>query len=74
VLGAAAQPIEQAVHEASFFGLPNRVGEWIGSDPVLYEVTVSDGGREHTVSFVKYDKSPAAAPLHKLVEAARQGT
>jgi hypothetical protein len=74
VLGAAAQPIERAVHEAGFFDLPSRVGEWIGSDPVLYEVTVSDGSREHTVSFVKYDESPATAPLRKVVEAARKST
>jgi hypothetical protein len=74
VLGAAAQPIEQAVHAAGFFDLPSRVGEWIGSDPMMFEVTVSDGDREHTVSFIKYDQSPATAPLHKLVEAARQRT
>ena len=68
---AATQQIEQAVHEAGFFELPNRVGEALGFDLISYEVTASDGARQHTVSFVKDDQSPATAPLRRLVAAAQ---
>jgi hypothetical protein len=59
--------LESLVREADFFSSPsNPPGQKIGTDFLKYEVTVSDHGRQHTVSF-NDDDAPATAPLRELV-------
>jgi hypothetical protein len=63
----AARRVEGLVGSAGFFGLP-AVGldDAVGADMFRYSLTVSDGGREHTASFV--EGSLSAAPLSGLIE------
>lgn len=63
---AEREPIEQLVHEAAFFSLPAVVEAEIGADLPQYELSVKDGAREHTVTFV--GESGEAALLHQLAE------
>ena len=64
-----AQQIEAAVRDTGFFSLPSNVGESLGFDKGTCRVTIVDGGRQHTVSYPKYDESPATASLRRLVSA-----
>lgn len=63
----AARRVEQLIDGAGFFSLPAADADGaVGADMFRYTVTASDGGREHTVSFV--EESPSAAPLFGLIE------
>lgn len=68
----AAQGIEQIVQSFGFFNLPATVGGGgIGADLIRYEITVSDGGRQHIVAF-EDDGSLETAPLRGLVDSLSQ--
>jgi len=65
---AAAQQVEQMVQSIGFFDLPAIVsGGALGADMFRYEITVTQGDRQHTVVFDD-DESPETAPLHRLVD------
>ena len=67
---AATQQVEQMVQETGFFDLPPDMRTEIGADLELYEVTVTEGDRQHTVTFNKdgkEDESPQVARLRRLV-------
>jgi hypothetical protein len=52
----------------NFFDLPaNPPGQKVGADFLKYEVTVSERGKQHTVTF-NDDDAPATAPLRELVQ------
>jgi hypothetical protein len=71
-LGAAAQQVEQMVQSIGFFDLPATIsGGTIGADLFHYEITVSEGDRQHTVTFTD-DDSPETAPLRRLVDTLTQ--
>lgn len=59
--------LEGLAREADFFALPAAVEGDVGADQFRYEVTVEDGGRRHTVTFV--GESGRAALLKELVDA-----
>ncbi len=63
--------IEQMIHNGRFFELPATVSGGIGADRFNYEITVSEGGRQHTVAFTE-DGSPQTAPLRRLVDTIAQ--
>ncbi len=65
---ARAQQVEQLVQSLGFFNLPVTVsGGGIGADLFHYEITVTQGDRQHTVAFDD-DDSPVTAPLRRFVE------
>ena len=68
---ARAQQIEQMVHSAGFFSLPAKLPGSLGADMFNFEITISDGERQHTITF--NESNPAAALLHKLVNALTKG-
>ncbi len=62
------QQVEGAVKSLDFFQLPAAVPDQaVGADYQQYEITVSDGGRQHKVTFYD-DESPGVAPLRNLVD------
>jgi hypothetical protein len=61
--------LEQLVRESDFFALPPAVEGEVGADQFRYEVTVEDGGRAHSVTFVG-DQGPQVAALRRIVAAA----
>jgi len=61
-----AARVEEAVRQIDFFNLPETVGG-IGADMFRYEITVSDGPRRHTVSFVD-DGSAEGNKLRHLAQ------
>ena len=72
LLNAAwAQRVEQMVRDARFFDLPAHIpGRTIGADLLLYEMTITEGNRRHTVTFD--EDSPESAPLRSVVTALTQ--
>jgi hypothetical protein len=69
---AAAQQVEQLIQSVGFFDMPATIsGGTIGADLYRYEITVSEGDRQHTVTFTD-DESPEIAPLRRLVETLTQ--
>jgi hypothetical protein len=59
--------VEQLIRDAGFFGLPAEAADdAVGADMRRYNVTVSDGGQQHTVSF--NEGSGSAATLLGLIE------
>lgn len=68
---ASALQLEQMVREARFFDLPAEIpGTTIGADLFRYEVTVTEGDRQHTVAFA--DDGAEIAPLRRLMGALGQ--
>jgi len=63
-----ARQLEGLVHQCGFFRLPAEISAEGTADPMRYQVTVRDGGREHRVTFA-YDGTPATEPLFQLVQA-----
>lgn len=64
----SAQHVEQAVQNLGFFNLPNTIsGGGIGADFFQYEITVTEGERQHTVIFHD-DDTPVTVPLRRFVE------
>ena len=69
---AAVQQVEQTIESVGFFDLPATIsGGTVGADLFHYEITVSEGDRQHTVTFTD-DDSPETAPLRRLVETLTQ--
>ena len=67
------QRVEQMLESNRFFDLPAIIsGDIIGADLPRYEITVTEGDQQHTVTFFCDDKSPEAAPLHGLVQTLSQ--
>ncbi|HZX96420.1 MAG TPA: protealysin inhibitor emfourin [Myxococcales bacterium] len=60
-----AAELHDLVHRAVFFDLPPELGT-ATPDATGHVLTISDGDREHTVSF---DHPSAPAPLRELVSA-----
>jgi hypothetical protein len=68
----AATILTEMVHAMSFFSLPQQIGGGdIGADLFFYKVTVTDGSKNHTVTFSD-TKSSENASLHNLLEAIAQ--
>jgi hypothetical protein len=66
---ARAQQIEEKLRETRFFDLSaNPLTEAVGADFLQYQIAVSDGERQHTVTFLD-DDSAEAASLRELVTA-----
>jgi hypothetical protein len=67
-----ARQVEQRIHSSGFFNYSTDPGgSSIGSDYEKYEITVSEGSRQHTVMFTD-DKTTATELLSKLVESLRE--
>lgn len=65
---ATRQEVEQMVQYTGLFDLPATItGGMIGADLVRYEITVAEGNRQHTVTFL-HDGSPETEPLRKLAD------
>jgi Emfourin len=64
----AAAEIERLVHQMGFFELPGVLPGSDGADRFRYEVSVTDGGREHTVVYADSGES-TGAPVQRLVRA-----
>ena len=63
---SVATALHQAVADARFFDRPAATpSEAVGADLLVYEITIDDGGRRHSVSFVE-DGTEAVAPLRDL--------
>jgi len=58
--------VEDLVRRSDFFSLPAVVEAEIGADLPQYELSVREGDREHTVTFV--GETGEAELLHDLVE------
>jgi hypothetical protein len=70
---AAAQQVEQMIQSVGFFDLPATIaGGTIGADLYRYEITVSEGDRQHTVTFGTDDDRPETAPLRRFIETLTQ--
>ena len=66
---ARARQVRALVEDAHFFDLPPALpSRAVGADLFRYEITASEGGRRHKVTFVD-DQSPEVAPLRSLVDA-----
>lgn len=67
------QRVEQMLESNRFFDLPATIsGDIIGADLPRYEITVTEGDQQHTVTFFCDDESPETAPLHRLVQTLSQ--
>ena len=64
---SVAQQVERIIRDGKFFGLPAVVQGDVGADFLRYEITVTDSGRQHTVSF-QDDGGPKTAALKKLLD------
>ena len=73
--------LERLVNESNFFALPSTLpDETIGADNFQYHVTVSDGGKQHTVSFrdtgqgTQKEAAGSLSALIRLVDVALRAT
>jgi hypothetical protein len=66
-----ARQLEQLIQETDFFRLPEKVTQQVGADMLVYEITVEDANRRHTVTFDD-DGSPQTSQLRQLVNLVRQ--
>ena len=62
------EAIEALLRQLDFFAAAPPPGE--GADIGRWDITVADGGREHTVTFAE-DGSPGSAPWQSLVSQLR---
>lgn len=66
---ATVKQVENIVQSLGFFALPDTiVSSGVGADRFSYEITVTEGKQQHTVTF-NDDNSPETEPLRKLVKA-----
>jgi hypothetical protein len=56
---------ERLIRDVKFFDLPAVIQGDVGADFTRYEITVSDGDREHTVTF-EDDGSEQTAAMRKF--------
>ena len=64
----AASQVQRIVQKMGFFNLPDKVtGSSVGADLFYYEITVTDGNRQHTVGFY-LDDDPETSSLRQLVD------
>jgi emfourin len=64
---SARERLERLVDEADFFAAPAVVEGDLGADQFRYEITVEEGGRSHTVTYV--GEGGRAADMKRLAEA-----
>jgi hypothetical protein len=64
---SVSQQVERIIRDGKFFDLPAVVQGDVGADFLRYEITVTDSGRQHTVSF-QDDGGAKTAALKKLLE------
>ena len=64
---SVSQQVERIIGDVKFFDLPAVVQGDVGADFLRYEITVTDSGRQHTVSF-QDDGGPKTATMKKLLE------
>ena len=70
---AAAQHVEHMLQSIDFFALPATIsGGTVGADLRYYEITATQGNRQHTVTFPADESNPTTAPLHQLVQTLTQ--
>ena len=70
---AAAQRVEHMFQSIDFFELPATIsGGTVGADLRYYEITATEGQRQHSVTFPADESNPATAPLHQLVQTLTQ--
>jgi hypothetical protein len=63
-----ARRVEELVRNLGFFNLaPNATPDIVGADIPQYDITITDGSRQHTVTFKESNDSSIAA-LKKFVE------
>jgi hypothetical protein len=63
-----ARRVEESVRNLGFFNLASNVTpDIVGADIPQYDITITDGSRQHTVTFKEGDDSSIAA-LKKFVE------
>ncbi|MGC3959845.1 MAG: hypothetical protein QM813_18540 [Verrucomicrobiota bacterium] len=62
---AARKAVELLVQRVDFFHLPERLPGEVGADLFTYAVTVADGSRQHTVTFV--GEAGRAMTLRELI-------
>jgi hypothetical protein len=64
---AEARRVEHLIQSTGLFNpSANAADDAVGADMFRYEITVSDGERQHTIAFI--EGSTGAAPLLDLVE------
>jgi hypothetical protein len=67
----SARQVSEIVEKAGLFDYPAVIpGGEIGADMQRYEITASDGGRSHSITFS--EGSTEAAPLLDLVQKLRK--
>ena len=64
---SVSQQVERIIRDVKFFDLPAVVQGDVGADFLRYEITVTDSGQQHTVSF-QDDDGPKTAAMKKLLE------
>lgn len=65
---AARQRVENQVRAADLFALPRNLSEdVVGADMLRYEITIADGPRSHTVSYVD-EGGPAPEAVRGVLE------
>jgi len=70
---AAAQRVAHMLQRSGFFDLPATVsGGTVGADLYYYEITATEGNRQHTVTCPADESNPETAPLHQLVQTLTQ--
>ena len=63
---SVSQQVEQFIREVKFFDLPAVIEGDVGADFLRYQITVTDGAREHTVTFPD-DGGPKTAAIRKFL-------
>jgi hypothetical protein len=58
--------VQEAIESCNFYGQPENLEGAIGADFFKYEVTITDAGRRHRVTFAD-DGQPVATQLMVLV-------
>ena len=65
---ADTKKLEKLIEEINFFQIPeNLQEELIGADMMRWKITVSDGNRQHSVSFID-DGSAQIIDWQKLIQ------
>jgi hypothetical protein len=65
---AATKKLEKSIEEINFFQTPeNLQEELIGADMMRWKITISDGDRQHSVSFIE-DGSAQIIDWKKLIQ------
>ena len=68
---SVSQQVERIIRDVKFFDLPAVIQGDVGADFLRYDITVTDSGRQHTVSF-QDDGGPKTAAMKKFLESLLQ--